>query len=48
MAFKSLGFTTALKNFYEFLNDWGVGTVPDGIKTIDDLCFKNEEAIKGE
>lgn len=48
MAFKSLGFTSALKNFYNFLNEWGVGTAPDSIVSIDNLCYSAELAIKGE
>ena len=36
MAFKSLGFTTAVKNFYDYLNGWGVGEAPESIKTTDD------------
>ena len=45
MAFKSLGFTTALKKFYNFLNYWGVSEAPNSIKTVDRLCFSNETAI---
>lgn len=48
MAFKSLGFTTAIKNFYNFLNNWGVGNAEENVSHIDTLAFKNEEAIKGE
>ena len=28
MAFNSLGFTSAVKRFYDFLVDWGVGDAP--------------------
>lgn len=48
MAFKALGYTSAVKNFYNYLNDWGVGQAPPSLKTVDNLCFSNEEAIKGE
>ena len=48
MAFKSLGFTNAVKNFYNFLNEWGIGLMPEDVQTIDTHCFSNEEAIKGE
>ena len=48
MAFKSLGFTTAVKNFFNYLNDWGVGPAPPSIKTVDNLCFNSEFAVTGE
>ena len=48
MGFKALGFTSAVKNFYEFLNEWGIGEAPPGIITIDNLCFSNEAANRGE
>lgn len=48
MAFKSLGFTTAVRMFYNFLNDWGVGEAPVGINHIDNLCFSNVVTIKDE
>lgn len=31
MAFYALGFTSAVKNFYNYLVDWGVGEAPAGI-----------------
>lgn len=31
MAFNALGFTSALKRFYDFLIDWGVGEAPKSI-----------------
>lgn len=48
MAFKALGFTTAVKRFYNFLNDWGVGPAPESIKSVDTLCFSNDAAVEGE
>ena len=45
MAFKSLGFTNALKNFYNFLNDWGVGKAPERIVSVDNLYYSNSLAI---
>ena len=35
MAFKSLGFTTAVKNFFNFLNNWAVGKAPDNVISVD-------------
>ena len=46
MSFKSLGFTTAVKNFYEFLNEWGIGEADESVSHIDRLTFTNTEAIK--
>ena len=48
MAFKSLGFTSAIKGFYNNLNQWGVGKAPQSIVSIDNLHYSNELAIKDE
>lgn len=48
MAFKSLGFTTAVSQFFNFLNDWGIAEAPAGINTIDNKTFSNDEAIRCE
>ena len=48
MAFKSFGFTSAVKKFFNFLNSWAVGKAPENILSVDNLHYSNDLSVKHE